>query len=82
MISACTACKGTGFVNTHQLPEGVEGFEAISAWIAANDGHDVAVCDCCGDGETHYGEPGEHDHADVKRKNGPYAYNGGVWECW
>jgi len=23
--------------------------------------HDVSVCDCCGDGESWYGEPGQHD---------------------
>ena len=23
--------------------------------------HDVSVCDCCGDGETWHGAPGEHD---------------------
>jgi hypothetical protein len=23
--------------------------------------HDVQVCDCCGDGENWYGEPGQHD---------------------
>ena len=23
--------------------------------------HDVSVCDCCGNGEEWYGEPGQHD---------------------
>ena len=23
--------------------------------------HDVAICDCCGNGETWHGVPGEHD---------------------
>ena len=31
--------------------------------------HDVSVCDCCGDGEGHYGEPGEHNKVD------------GRWDC-
>lgn len=27
--------------------------------------HDVSVCDCCGDGEDWYGEPGQHDLCDT-----------------
>lgn len=81
MSTHCTRCGGSGFLNVEQLPEGVVVADAILAWIEANDGHDVQVCDCCGDGEAHYGEPGEHDEADIG-KSGPYAYNGGLWECW
>jgi hypothetical protein len=50
----CTSCESTGFANTHQLPPGIEGPEAIAAWIAMNTEHDVSVCGCCGDGESHY----------------------------
>lgn len=44
--------------------------------------HDVQVCDCCGDGDTWYGTPGEHySNDDPSGPNGPYAYNGGLCEC-
>lgn len=44
--------------------------------------HDVAVCDCCGDGETHYGEPENHYGPDDPPGNdGPYAGNGGLCQC-
>jgi hypothetical protein len=40
------------------------------------------VCDCCGDGEGWYGEPGQHYTSDDPvGHNGPYAYNGGLCEC-
>ena len=64
----CTRCGGSGFLNLHQVDdETLDRFDAtgdhtiILAWIAANVGHDVSVCDCCGNGEQWYGEPGEHD---------------------
>lgn len=53
-------------------------------WIKAQptSTHEVEVCDCCGDGEKHYGTPGEHyDDADPPGLLGPYAYNGGYCEC-
>jgi hypothetical protein len=45
--------------------------------------HDVQVCDCCGNGiDAWHGEPGRHyTAADPDGKDGPYAYNGGLWEC-
>ena len=44
--------------------------------------HDVEVCDCCGDGESWHGEPGEHYGPDDPPGNdGPYGYNGGLCEC-
>uniref|UniRef100_A0A6M3JHU8 Uncharacterized protein n=1 Tax=viral metagenome TaxID=1070528 RepID=A0A6M3JHU8_9ZZZZ len=44
--------------------------------------HDVTVCDCCGDGEGWYGEPGEHYNSDdPSGPDGPYGYNGGLCEC-
>lgn len=66
----CTRCAGEGFINLHQIPdedwaaiEKADDFhQAVLAWIAANDGHDVSVCDCCGDGENWYGTPGEHHY--------------------
>ncbi len=64
----CTRCNGTGFLNLHQVDDGTTDrfeetgdVEIILPWIAANSGHDVGVCDCCGDGEQWYGEPGRHD---------------------
>jgi hypothetical protein len=81
----CNVCKGTGFKNTHQLPERILGLETdgILKWISENDGYDVCVCDCCGDGEVWYGEPGQHYRTrdDQPGRNGPYAYNGGNAEC-
>ena len=44
--------------------------------------HDVAVCECCGDGDGWYGTPGEHYNADDQPgPNGPYASNGGLCKC-
>jgi hypothetical protein len=58
------------------------GFASVlMEWIADNRGHDVRVCDCCGDGDEWYSEPGSHDHAQFG-DDGPYAYNGGLPECY
>ena len=44
--------------------------------------HEVQVCDCCGDGNAWYGEPGKHYGVDDPMgKFGPYARNGGLCEC-
>lgn len=44
--------------------------------------HDVAVCDCCGDGDGWYGEPGHHYGVDdPPGPSGPYASNGGLCCC-
>ena len=63
-MAGCTRCDGTGFLNTHQLPEEIDGYdwEAVARWLEKNeDGdHDVCECDCCGDCET----PGEHGYDD------------------
>jgi hypothetical protein len=63
----CTRCDGTGFLNLHQVDdETLDLFEAtgehevIFKWMDAYQGHDVGVCDCCGDGTDWYGKPGEH----------------------
>lgn len=56
----CTRCAGEGFLNMHQLPDGVSGIEEVQKWILENNDHDVQICDCCGDGENWYGEPGQH----------------------
>lgn len=53
----------------------------VLEWIKNNKDHDVQVCDCCGNGKKWYGEPGIHDPIDYG-ENGPYAYNGGLPECW
>jgi hypothetical protein len=79
----CTRCKGTGFLNVEQVPESVQGPDAILVWMKnENTPHDVQVCDCCGDGETWYGTVGEHyGPSDPRGKYGPYAYNGGLAQC-
>jgi len=80
----CTRCEGTGFLNIDQLPDKIDGYDqdAVLKWVRANNGHDICVCDCCGDGESWYGVPGEHYNEDDPRgHNGPYAYNGGLCEC-
>lgn len=82
----CNHCDNTGFLNIQQLPEVLrENFDCavILKWITENKDHDVSVCDCCGNGETWYGTPGEHfmggDHSG---SDGPYSYNGGLPECY
>jgi len=83
MSQTCTRCECSGFLNREQcpLPDETETPEVL-AWIAANADHDVQVCDCCGDGEGWYGEPGYHyTSQDPIGRYGPYAYNGGLCEC-
>lgn len=87
-MGVCNHCEGTGFLNLRQVaPEIIYidaegGREAVLEWIKAHDGHDVQVCNCCGDGEGWYGEPGEHYGVnDPSGPDGPYAYNGGLCEC-
>jgi hypothetical protein len=80
----CNHCKGTVFLNSHQLPIdiSVDDTEKVVKWIKENFGHDVSVCDCCGDGEAWHGTPGNHyGNDDPSGKNGPYVYNGGLCEC-
>lgn len=78
----CTRCEGTGFLNSHQIPACVEGRDAILHWIERTVGHDVTICDCCGDGDIWYGVPGEHyGDNDPAGNAGPYEYNGGLCEC-
>ncbi len=83
----CTRCESTGFLNLNQVPDDVlKRFDEygdpqiILDWISQNES-DVQVCDCCGDGSGWYGEPGEHNPNDYGH-HGPYAYNGGLPECW
>lgn len=84
----CNPCEGQGFKNLHQVPdkehEGAlasnDYHDAMLKWIEENEEHDVCVCDCCGDGDGWYGEPGDHTSSDFGR-GGPYAYNGGLPEC-
>ena len=81
----CTRCQGTGFLNIHQVPEEINmdlSRVPILEWIRTTEGHDVAVCDCCGNGDDWFGEPGEHYTTDdPPGPAGPYAYNGGLCEC-
>lgn len=78
----CNRCHGSGFLNADQLPHyAVDyGHEQILLWIRSHIGHDVQVCDCCGDGATWHSDPGEHSPADFG-PGGPYGYNGGLPEC-
>lgn len=88
MSILCTRCEGFGFINLHQIPEeelatmSEDLVAKVPVWITANGGHDVSVCDCCGNTEEWYGEPGRHYNSeDPKGDRGPYAYNGGLCEC-
>lgn len=68
-MTTCTRCDTTGFLNICQLPENIlEEFdnaedpqEYLLRWLDHNHDNDVQVCDCCGDGENWYSEPGYHD---------------------
>ena len=85
----CNVCKGSGFINLHQINdiEGeenniVDDNEKILEWIDNNEDCGVSVCTCCGDGRDWYGEPGSHYHnQDPPGMDGPYSYNGGTCEC-
>ncbi len=86
MPTTCTRCDASGFLNIHQLPDSVDGYDidAVMNWVADQDidSHDVQVCDCCGDGKYWHGTPGEHyGNDDPVGNGGPYAYNGGLCEC-
>ena len=85
MPLTCTRCEGSGFLNLWQIPGGdidVDNHDWVLKWIASNKDHDVAVCDCCGDGEEWYGTPGEHyGPDDPPGRQGPYDSNGGFCHC-
>jgi hypothetical protein len=76
----CTRCQGTGFLNLQQIPDrdmallgAAEHWElAVLSWIASEKDHDVQVCDCCGDGDDWYGEPGEHTNFSGEYPNEPF----------
>jgi hypothetical protein len=77
----CTRCQGTGFLNwPTDIIIPVLDFDEMKKYIGKWE--DFQVCDCCGNGEDWYGEPGEHySSLDPIGRNGPYAYNGGLCEC-
>lgn len=85
MSLSCTRCEGSGFLNLAQIPDGVidlNDCDQIVRWIAENGDHDVMICDCCGDGDSWYGTPGEHYNSeDPAGVGGPYKYNGGLCKC-
>jgi hypothetical protein len=84
MTTTCTRCDNTGFLNIDQIGDWANDKETdeILEWSESNEGHDVQVCDCCGNGENWYGIPGEHySNDDPVGVDGPYAYNGGRCEC-
>lgn len=60
------------------------GFQVVLAWMRIHPDTDVQICDCCGNGKDDwYGIPGEHfQGGDHCGHNGPYAYNGGLPECY
>lgn len=66
----CTRCEMTGFLNLHQVDEETLARfnesgdpQTILNWMDAHTNHDVAPCDCCGNGEPWgwYGIPGLHN---------------------
>jgi len=80
----CTRCKGTGFLNTHQLPKEapINPYDLVNWLENWKEEHDVTLCDCCSDGTAWYGEPGEHyTDDDPPGPGGPYADTGGFCEC-
>ena len=85
----CTRCEGTGFLNLHQIPDvelavmSTNMVELVPKWIEwQTEPCDVRVCDCCGDGQSWYGEPGSHyGPDDPQGPRGPYAGNGGLCQC-
>ncbi len=87
----CNVCDETGWMNLDQFTdEEMDYFNrapdfdgAVLKWVEDNyDLTDVQVCTCCGDGETWYGEPGQHyGRDDPMGEHGPYAYNGGLCKC-
>ena len=78
----CNHCV-EGFLNIDQLPDAIipDDMGAILDYIEKNNDHDVAICDCCGTGENFHGEAGYHNESDYG-PDGPYAYNGGLPECY
>lgn len=82
----CNRCRHSGFLNVEQVPESMDlaDTDAVLAWLLTEDGwaSDVQVCDCCGDGDSHYGTPGKHyTGADPEGDDGPYRHNGGFSHC-
>jgi len=76
MGTHCTRCDGTGFLNLEQLGDEFDFWEAgdhdaVLRWIRENEGHDVCVCDCCGDGEGWWDVPGEHT-GEGRRNGDPF----------
>lgn len=83
----CTRCEGTGFLNINQVDDEVlkqfdqtGNHSLIIEWAETHES-DVGFCDCCGDGDGWYDIAGEHNPHDYG-KDGPYAYNGGLPECF
>lgn len=61
---------------------GPEEFLKKNLDLINDENNDIQVCDCCGDGESWYGVPGEHyNREDPRGPGGPYSYNGGLCEC-
>ena len=88
----CTRCDGSGFLNINQIDDEIlieaknspDFCDFVLKWMKSHKalGHDVQVCDCCGDGDSWHGVPGEHyNEWDPRGFLGPYNYNGGLCEC-
>lgn len=79
----CTRCEGTGFLNwpDDKRFDNLDVYE-IREWMLAypDDFEDFCICDCCGDGEGWYGDPGEH-YSWKDPIGAAYGYNGGLCEC-
>lgn len=64
----CTKCESSGFTNLAAVPDAIiieaertGDPQTILDYIKATPDSDVAVCDCCGNGDYWYGNPGEHE---------------------
>ena len=84
----CTRCESTGFLSIHQVPTFVWNTEDPTTIIhnmlmsGQLEGTDIAICDCCGDGKSWYGTPGEHyTRKDPLGDSGPYSSNRGKAQC-
>ena len=85
----CNPCDGTGIRNAEYVRASMwtqhhQGDLPLADLVrlANEENPDVTVCDCCGDGDDWYGEPGRHyTRDDPPGPRGPYASNGGLCKC-
>jgi hypothetical protein len=85
----CTRCEDSGFLNLELMNASAleaaqnsdDFYSAVLKWIETQVECAVSVCDCCGDGKGWHDEPGIHNESTYGNR-GPYAYNGGLPECY